>query len=287
MTILSNILKIKKEEVEYLKIKTPVSELKVKIRDMEGTRDFLNAISPSPTLTPTLSQRERGRGARGEGEKNSRQPATKIIAEIKRASPSKGIIREDFNPLKIAEIYQENGASAISVLTDKSFFHGDIKYLQAVKSVISLPVLRKDFIIDRYQVFETRGYDADAFLLIAAILEKNQMEDYIHLGMEMGMHPLIEVHTEREIENVLSINADLIGINNRDLDTFKIDIKTTERLIKYIPEGATVVSESGIEKRDDILYLQETGVDAFLIGEALIREQDIGKKLKEFLNSVR
>ncbi|MEK7846711.1 MAG: indole-3-glycerol phosphate synthase TrpC, partial [Nitrospinota bacterium] len=225
--------------------------------------------------------------ARGEGEKNSRQPTTKIIAEIKRASPSKGIIKEDFNPLKIAEIYQENGASAISVLTDKPFFHGDIKYLQAVKSVISLPVLRKDFIIDRYQVFETRGYDADAFLLIAAILEKNQMEDYIHLGMEMGMHPLIEVHTEREIENVLSINTDLIGINNRDLNTFKVDIKTTERLIKYIPEGATVVSESGIEKRDDILYLQETGVDAFLIGEALIREQDIGKKLKEFLNSVR
>ncbi|MBI3814428.1 MAG: indole-3-glycerol phosphate synthase TrpC [Nitrospinae bacterium] len=276
--MLSKIIKTKKEEIEYLKTKIPLSELKAKLRDMEGTRGFLNAISPSPT--PHL----KGVRDAGEGEKNSRQPATKIIAEIKKASPSKGIIREDFDPLKIAEIYQENGASAISVLTDKPFFLGDIEYLSKVKAVVTLPLLRKDFIIGEYQVFESRANGADAFLLIAAVLGKNQMEDYMSLGIEMGMSALIEVHTKEDIEKALSAGANLIGINNRDLSTFKVDIKTTEKLIQYIPDSVTVISESGIEKRDDIVYLQGIGADAFLIGEALMRERDIGEKLREFLS---
>ncbi|MBI3584847.1 MAG: indole-3-glycerol phosphate synthase TrpC [Nitrospinae bacterium] len=271
--MLSKIIKSKKEEVEYLRRKTPVSDLKYRIRDMEETRGFLKAISPSPHPSPT----------RGEGEKVARQLETRIIAEVKKASPSKGIIREDFNPLKIAEIYQENGASAISVLTDKEFFQGDINYLSDIKKIVTLPLLRKDFIISEYQVFESRVYGADAFLLIAAILGKNQLEDYMHLGVELGMTPLIEVHTKRELNDVLSIKADLIGINNRDLDTFKVDIRTTEKLIEYIPEDITVVSESGIEKRDDILHLKEIGVDVFLIGEFLMKEKDIGKKLKELI----
>ena len=273
--MLSKIIKSKKEEVEYLKTKTPVLELKSKIRDMEETRGFLNAISPSPRPSPTG----------GEGGQGKRQSVTRIIAEIKKASPSKGVIREDFNPFKIAEIYQENGASAISVLTDKIFFQGDIEYIQNVKSVVTLPILRKDFIISEYQVFESRTCGADAFLLIAAILGKNQLEDYMHLGIELGMTPLIEVHTKRELDDILSVKANLIGINNRDLDTFKVDIKTTEKLIEYIPEGITVVSESGIEKRDDILHLEEIGVDVFLIGESLMKEKNIVRKLKELIGT--
>lgn len=260
--MLSRILKTKKEEVEYLKTKTPVSELKSRIRDMEGTRGFLKALKED------------------EGQKGR---TTKIIAEVKKASPSKGIIREDFNPLKISEIYQENGASAISVLTDKEFFQGDINYLSDIKKIVTLPLLRKDFIISEYQVFESRAYGADAFLLIAAILEKSQLVDYMHLGIELLMTPLIEVHTKNELNDVLSVKADLIGINNRDLDTFKVDMKTTEKLMEHIPEGITVVSESGIEKRDDILHLEEIGVDVFLIGESLMKEKDIGKKLKELI----
>src|SRR3989304_235504 len=264
ISMLSKIIKNKKEEVEYLKRKTPISELKSKIRDMEETRGFLKALKKDE------SQKER---------------TTKIIAEVKKASPSKGIIREDFNPLKIAEIYQENGASAISILTDKKFFRGDINYLSDIKKIVSLPLLRKDFIISEYQIFESRVYGADGFLLIAAILEKNQLKDYMHLGNELGMSPLIEVHTKKELDDTLSVKADLIGINNRDLDTFKVDIKTTEKLIEYIPEGITVVSESGIEKRDDILHLKEIGVDAFLVGEALMKEKDIGRKLKELIGT--
>ena len=272
--MLSKIIKSKKEEVEYLKTKTPVSELKSKIRDMEETRGFLNAISPSPRPSPTG----------GEGGQGKRQSVTRIIAEIKKASPSKGVIREDFNPFKIAEIYQENGASAISVLTDKLYFQGDINYIPDIKKIVTLPLLRKDFIIHEYQIFEARAYGADAFLLIAGILEKNQMKDYIHIGSELGMPALVEVHKKNELNDVLSIKADLIGINNRDLDTFKVDIRTTEKLIEYIPEDITVVSESGIEKRDDILHLEEIGVDAFLIGESLMKEKDIGGKLKELLS---
>jgi indole-3-glycerol phosphate synthase len=259
--MLSKIIKTKKEEVEYLKTKIPLSELKARIRDMEETRGFLKSLK--------------------QGGDKSR--ITKIIAEIKKASPSKGIIREDFNPLKIAGIYQENGASAISVLTDKPFFQGDIEYLSNVKGVVTLPLLRKDFIIGEYQVFESRAHGADAFLLIAALLGKNQMKDYMCLGMEMGMSALIEAHTKEDIEKALSAGANLIGINNRDLSTFKVDIKTTEKLMQYIPDSVTVISESGIENRDDIVYLQGIGADAFLIGEALIRERDIGKKLKELL----
>lgn len=263
--MLSKIIRTKKEEVEYLKTKIPLPELKSKIRDMEETRGFLKSLKQGDDKSHT----------------------TKIIAEIKKASPSRGIIREDFDPLKIAEIYQENGASAISVLTDKPFFQGDIEYLSKVKAVVTLPLLRKDFIISEYQVFESRAHGADAFLLIAAILEKNQMGDYMSIGMEMGMSTLIEAHTKEDIEKALSTGTNLIGINNRDLDTFKVDIKTTEKLMQYIPDSITVVSESGIEKRDDIVYLQGIGADAFLIGEALMRERDIGKKLKEFLYDFR
>ncbi len=260
--MLSKIIKSKKEEVEYLKTKIPVSELKSKIRDMEETRGFLKALK------------------KDEGQK---ERTTKIIAEIKKASPSKGVIREDFNPFKIAEIYQENGASAISVITDKLYFQGDINYIPDIKKIVTLPLLRKDFIIHEYQIFEARAYGADAFLLIAGILEKNQMKDYIHIGSEVGMPALVEVHKKNELNDVLSVKANLIGINNRDLDTFKVDIKTTEKLMEYIPEGITVVSESGIEKRDDILHLEEIGVDAFLIGESLMKEKDIGRKLKELI----
>jgi indole-3-glycerol phosphate synthase len=272
--MLSKIIKAKGEEIEYLKTKAPLSELKAKIKDLEGAREFLKSLKPAQE-----GQQSQNR--------STESTVTRIIAEIKKASPSQGVIREDFNPSKIAEIYQENGASAISVLTDKIFFQGDIGHLSMVKRVVTLPVLRKDFIIDEYQVLETRAYDADAILLIAAVLEKNQLKDYVYLSRELGMLPLIEVHTLTDIENALSIKeTDLIGINNRDLNTFEVDIKTSEKLVHYIPEEITTVSESGIKKREDILFLQEAGVDAFLIGETLLRERDIGNKLKELLGTL-
>ncbi|MEK6591177.1 MAG: indole-3-glycerol phosphate synthase TrpC [Nitrospinota bacterium] len=272
--MLSKIIKAKGEEIEYLKTKAPLSELKAKIKDLEGAREFLKPLKPAQE-----GQQSQNR--------STESTVTRIIAEVKKASPSQGVIREDFNPSKIAEIYQENGASAISVLTDKIFFQGDIGHLSMVKRVVTLPVLRKDFIIDEYQVFETRAYDADAILLIAAVLEKNQLKDYVYLSRELGMLPLIEVHTLTDIENALSIKeTDLIGINNRDLNTFEVDIKTSEKLIQYIPKEITTVSESGIKKREDIVFLQEAGVDAFLIGETLLRERDIGNKLKELLGTL-
>ncbi|MFZ3072714.1 MAG: indole-3-glycerol phosphate synthase TrpC [Thermodesulfobacteriota bacterium] len=204
-----------------------------------------------------------------------------IIAEVKKGSPSKGIIRSGFDPLSIARTYEENGAAAISVLTDEKYFFGSFENLVMIRREVALPLLRKDFIIDPYQIYEARSAGADAVLLIAAALPKKTLSEFITLTESLGMAALVEVHTEDELFNALEAGATIIGINNRDLNTFKTDIATTARLAKLIPPGKIVVSESGINTYGDVKRLLIEGVKTFLVGEALVREKDVGRKLRE------
>ncbi len=209
----------------------------------------------------------------------------KFIAEVKKASPSAGIIREDFNYLNIAKEYEAGGASAISVLTDKEFFKGDLKYLSEIKKTVSLPVLRKDFIIDPYQIYEAKAAGADLVLLIARILTKEQIDTFLALTHKLGMECLVEVHDIDELNTVLETEASIIGINNRNLDTFETNIETTLQLYHLIPEEKIIVSESGIKTRADVLNLEKAGIDAILIGETLMRSQDITQKINELFDS--
>ena len=206
---------------------------------------------------------------------------TAVIAEVKKGSPSKGVIRADFDPLAIAGIYQDNGATCLSVLTDEHFFMGHLLYLGKIREVVNLPLLRKDFICDPYQIYETRVAGADAMLLIAAMLDAVQLAEYNALATELHLDVLLEVHDESELETALTTGCELIGINNRNLQTFETDLATTERLLPMIPAGHFVVAESGIVCRADILRLQHAGAQGFLVGESLMREDDIGAKLRE------
>ena len=209
-----------------------------------------------------------------------------LIAEVKRASPSKGIIHPDFDPVEIAQTYARNGASAISVLTEVKYFQGNLNYLRDVRNALGnkrLPLLRKDFIHDSYQVYEARAYGADSLLLIVAILTPKMLEELHGLSHELGMSCLVEVHNEAELEIALNSRARVIGINNRDLSTFVVDLATTERLRPLIPPDRTVVSESGIKNRNDMEKLKKWGVDAVLVGESLISAPDIAAKMKELL----
>jgi len=208
-----------------------------------------------------------------------------IIAEVKKASPSKGLIRSDFDPVAIARRYEECGASAVSVLTEEHFFQGRLDYLMRIRQAVSIPLLRKDFIIDSYQVYEARAAGADAYLLIAAALETKLMRELIDLGKTLGMHALVEVHTEEELNRALRASASIVGVNNRNLKTFKTDITTTLQLRPLIPDSIVTVSESGISTPADIQRLRACGIDAFLIGESLMHEADPGLKLAEFLSS--
>ncbi len=207
-----------------------------------------------------------------------------LIAEVKKASPSKGIIRSDFNPVEIAQTYAENGASAISVLTEAKYFQGSLNYLKDIKNALrnkQLPLLRKDFILDPYQIYESRAYGADGLLLIVAILTPEKLDELIRLSHELGMNCLVEVHNEAELEIALRSKAKIIGINNRDLYPFTVDITTTERLRPLIPPDRIVVSESGIKNRGDVEMLKRWGADAVLIGEALMSAPDIAAKMRE------
>ena len=251
--ILDKIVGHKKEEVERRKKEKPVDSLKKNLDS--STRDFKSAISASGKMN--------------------------LIAEIKKASPSAGVIREDFDPVKIAGIYRDSGVSAISVLTDKEFFKGDISYLSSVRESANLPLLRKDFIIDEYQIYESRVSGADAILLIAKILESNELKDFLSIASSLKMDSLVEVHNENELIKALDASSDIIGINNRNLEDFKTDLNNTFSLMDKIPERKTVVSESGIKTKDDINLLKEKGVNAVLIGESFLRSKDISGKIKE------
>ncbi len=204
-----------------------------------------------------------------------------LIAELKQASPSSGVIVKNYEPGKIAKVYEKAGASCISVLTDERFFKGELFHIQMVKEETTLPVLRKDFIIDAYQILESALYGADSVLLIARILEQKTLRDCISICRDFDMTAVVEVHSRNDLDKAFSVNADVIGINNRDLDTLKVDLKTTERLIKFIPKGVIKISESGISTRKDIEYLKSLGVDAVLIGEALLKSGNIKEKVKE------
>ena len=206
-----------------------------------------------------------------------------LIAEVKKASPSKGVIRQDFDPVAIAGTYERNGAGAISVLTDERFFQGSIEYLAAIKSCCQIPLLRKDFIFDPRQVVEARVYGADFILLIAAILSTDELRDLMRRANELFLGVLLEVHDEEDIKKALKVKPAMIGINNRDLKTFQVNIQTTLRLFPLVPDGTIVISESGINSRDDVLRLEDAGIDGLLIGEAFMREEDIGKKVRELM----
>jgi len=209
-----------------------------------------------------------------------------LIAEVKKASPSRGIIRPDFDPVEIAETYATNGASAISVLTEAKYFQGSLNHLKDIRNALenkSLPLLRKDFISDSYQVYESRAYGADSLLLIVAILTPEKLEELLRLSHELGMSCLVEVHNETEVEIASGSGAKIIGINNRDLKTFTVDLTVTERLRPLIPSDRIVVSESGIKNRSDMEKLRQWGADAVLIGESLMSAPDIAAKMKELL----
>ena len=208
---------------------------------------------------------------------------TAIIAEIKKASPSKGLIREDFEPIKISKEYEEGGATCLSILTDEPFFQGKLEYLDSVRSSCELPILRKDFMIDLYQIYETKAYGGDCILLIVAALDIIQLKDFSQLARELNLDILIEVHSEDELNEALSINSKLIGINNRDLTTFEVDKNLAIKLARQIPKDVIAISESGISSREDILSSKEQGIHSFLIGESFMRKPNPGKALKDIL----
>jgi indole-3-glycerol phosphate synthase len=209
----------------------------------------------------------------------------KLIAEIKKASPSRGVLRKDFYPDQIAKIYETYGASAISVLTDGKFFQGSLENLETVSETVSLPVLRKDFILDEYQVYEAKAHGAKAALLIVSILKKSELIFLLDCIEKLNLCSLVEVHDEKELEIALECGVKIIGINNRDLKTFQVDLTTCEKLVQKIPAGHTVVVESGILTRDDVLRVSRLPVDAILVGEAFMTANDIAYKMKELMGN--
>jgi len=211
----------------------------------------------------------------------------RIIAEVKKASPSKGVIREDFDPLMIAQEYSKNGANAISVLTEPHFFQGDIEYLTGIRRYVDTPLLRKDFIIDEYQLLEALVYGADFVLLIAKALDKQTLKDLYDKALSLGLEVLVEIHDLPDLKKAMSCGASIIGINHRNLETFEMDMNLCDKLIPLIPNGKIIVAESGITDVDTIKRLNSIGVDAFLIGEHFMRQDDIGKEMQKLKNSMK
>lgn len=259
-TILDKIVATKKEEVAAAKSARPVEELRAAIPDAPPVRDFFKALS-----------------------KVSDDDPIHLIAEVKKASPTKGLIRADFDPVAIATAYSENGASCISVLTDESYFQGSLEYLTAVRHAVPTPVLRKDFLIDSYQLVEARVAGADAVLLIAECLDDCNLRKLHNEALELGMTPLVEFYEPANRERVLEAGATLIGINNRNLQTFEIDLQHTIRLREQIPDECVLVGESGIHGRADAKLLQDANVDAILVGEHLMRQPDVGLAVRTLL----
>jgi len=216
----------------------------------------------------------------------SQKPQPWVIAEVKKASPSAGLLVDDFDPPSLATAYEKGGAAALSVVTDEHFFQGDISWLATLRSLVELPLLRKDFIIDPLQVQESRAAGADAILLIAAILSQDELRELLDIAADQGLECLVEVHDERELEKVLSTPAAIIGINNRNLKDFSIDLETTLRLRKLIPENRLVVSESGIDQHSQLVRLAAAGVQGVLVGTSLVRSGDARSKLEELIRGL-
>ncbi|PON18129.1 indole-3-glycerol phosphate synthase TrpC [Candidatus Entotheonella serta] len=261
--ILARILEWKRQEVVLSRRQVALDELRLQARDLPPSRSFWQALQPTA------------------------QAGTRIIAEIKKASPSAGLIREDFDPVAIATTYAQHGAAAISVLTDRKFFQGELAFLGQVRQHVDVPLLRKDFVVDPYQLYEARVHGADAALLIAAALDVPILSELTALSFELGLEPLVEVHTAAELEKALECSCRLIGINNRDLHIFHTDVATTLELLPHVPEDYMVVSESGLRDRETIVRLESHGAGAFLIGESLMREPDFGPKLDQLRGVVK
>lgn len=255
-SILQRILQRKSEEVAAGKAINPAADLAAKISNCEPTRGFEYGLRQALEKGPA------------------------VIAEIKKASPSAGVIREDFQPAVIARAYQAAGAACLSVLTDKDFFQGDASFLREARNACSLPVLRKDFMIDPWQILESRAMGADCILLIAAALEQSLMQELLIQAKESGMDVLIEVHDEAEMERALLLDHNLIGVNNRNLNTFETSLGTTERLQQMLTGNQLLVTESGIRTAGDVKRMQGSGINAFLVGEAFMREADPGFELQ-------
>ncbi len=255
MNILSTIVAEKRREVAALKVRA--TEIKQRAAARRERRDFTAALKQHAGVA--------------------------LIAEVKKASPSAGVICPDFDPVKIARQYEAAGASALSVLTDEKFFQGRLEYIRQIREAVKLPVLRKDFIIDELQVHESVVAGGDAILLIVAILDDQQLRAYRQLAGELRLASLVEVHDERELERALSAGAEIIGINNRDLTTFKVDLATTERLAVKIGGSRSVVAESGINTRVDVERVARAGANAILVGESLMKSGDVAGKVKELL----
>jgi indole-3-glycerol phosphate synthase len=254
--ILDEIIRYKKWQVANEKEVRPLKVLLDCVEQMGPTRGFGQALA---------------------GEDG----AVKIIAEVKKASPSKGVLRADFDPVDIAKTYEECGACAVSVLTDRRFFMGSFRYLEEIRRAVSLPLLCKDFVVDPYQVLKARVSGADAVLLIAAVLEGAYLKELLDVAREFSLDALVEVHEMGELLGALDAGAHVVGINNRNLKTFKTDLRVTMDLVEHIPEGRVIVSESGINSREDIERLKKRGVHAFLVGEALMKAERVGSKLRE------
>jgi indole-3-glycerol phosphate synthase len=260
-TILDKIVADKVREVAAAKQQVPEEKLREALSAAPPVRDFFAALD--------------GRGT------------IRLIAEVKKASPSKGVIRADFRPLEIARTYEQHGAACISVLTDQPYFQGSLDYLRQIRAAVRVPVLRKDFIIDPYQVLEARAAGADAVLLIAECLDDCQLGTLHEAIVALGMTPLVELYEPANLARVLAAGARLIGINNRDLRTFEVDLQHTIRIRREIPTGHRVVGESGIRQRADVLLLEQAGVDAMLVGETLMARQDIGAAVDALLGSAQ
>ncbi len=255
--ILDEILQNKRVEVEEAKRTYPFELFTSQLEKTQQPKNFFEAIKPDEKV--------------------------KIIAEVKCASPSKGILREDFNPIEIARSYKEGGASAISVLTDRRYFKGDLTHLRDVSNAVSIPLLRKDFIIDPYQIYEARYYGADAVLLIAAALGTRTITELLSLTRSLGMNAVVEVHDEEELERALLAESKIIGINNRDLKKFTVSLDVSIRLSRLIPDGKIVVSESGLTSSEEIKRLKNEGIRVFLIGETFMKATDPGEELRAML----
>ncbi len=257
--ILNDMILQKRKDLEELKQRMPLQRLQRIIEKTERTkpRSFRNALLSARHLN--------------------------IIAELKKASPSEGVLRENFQPLRIASLYEYAGACAISVLTEPHFFKGRPSYLKTVRQVTRLPLLRKDFLFERYQLYETAILEADAFLLIAAILSEKDLKDLIALGKELGMDALVEIHSDAELKKAIEAGASIVGINNRDLKTLKVDPERAQHLIPHIPKGTVIVVESGLSTHEELLRYKSLGAHAFLIGSALMKSGDIVATLHKLL----
>ncbi|HUE36348.1 MAG TPA: indole-3-glycerol phosphate synthase TrpC [Candidatus Acidoferrum sp.] len=261
MNILDKIVEEKKREIAKLPARIiAAGDLRDALLEHGERRDFIAAL-----LDATGKQR------------------VALIAEVKKASPSAGIICKDFDPVRIAKEYEAAGASCLSVLTDEKFFHGSLDYLRQIRAAVQLPLLRKDFIIDERQILEAIEWGADAILLIVSILSDEQLQKFHSLAMDAGLAALVEVHDEKEMERALKIGAQLIGVNNRDLKTFKVDLATTEKLSAKLGNGKILVAESGIHTRADVERLKKSGAKAILVGESLLRDGDIKSKIHELI----